>query len=81
MRIAETTNVTHSRPERIVLGRHLLELGHLPARWFSSILDACYQAQLDGVFEEEAGAIDFLKSELAKSNSALNTTGHHPKPD
>ena len=64
MRIAETTNVSKARPDRLVLGRHLIDLGYKPAPWFSSILEKCYQAQLDGVFESEADGIDFLKSEL-----------------
>ncbi|MCY2982692.1 MAG: HD domain-containing protein [Planctomycetota bacterium] len=64
MRIAETTNVSNSRPDRIILGRHLIALGYQPAPWFSSILERCYQAQLDGVFEVETDGIDFLKSEL-----------------
>ncbi len=64
--LAETTKVSHGKPDRIVLGRHLLHLGYAPARWFSSILERCYQAQLDGVFEGEIGGIDFLKSELDK---------------
>ncbi len=68
-RIAESANVTATKPERIIQGRHLLRLGHAPARWFSTVLEACYQAQLDGVFESEANGIDFLKSELAKLQS------------
>ena len=66
MQLAESTKVSLTKPDRIVLGRHLLSLGYSPARWFSPILEACYQAQLDGVFATEADGIDFLKSELDK---------------
>ncbi len=66
LQLAEMTKVSHTRPDRIILGRHLLHLGYEPARWFSSVLEKCYQAQLDGVFEGETGGIDFLKSELDK---------------
>lgn len=66
MRIAEITAVTHTKPDKIILGRHLLALGYPPSRWFNEILEICYQAQLDGVFEAEAAGIDFLKSELEK---------------
>ena len=52
-------------PDRIVLGRHLIHLGYRPAPWFGSILERCYQAQLDGVFEVEADGIDYLKAELS----------------
>lgn len=66
MRIAENTDVTQKKPDKIILGRHLLELGYTPARWFSQILETCYQAQLDGLFEAEPQGIDFLKCELEK---------------
>ncbi len=66
LKLAELTKVSHTRPDRIILGRHLLHLGYEPARWFSSVLEKCYQAQLDGVFEGETGGLDFLKSELDK---------------
>ncbi|HUP78030.1 MAG TPA: HD domain-containing protein [Pirellula sp.] len=66
MRVAESTHVSLAKPGRIVMGRHLLQLGYTPARWFNSILETCYQAQLDGVFGNEIDGIDFLKSELDK---------------
>ncbi len=66
MQVAESTNVSLAKPGRIVMGRHLLQLGYTPARWFNSILETCYQAQLDGVFGNESDGIDFLKSELDK---------------
>ena len=71
MQIAESTNVSTSRPDRIVLGRHLINLGYQPAPWFSSILEKCYQAQLDGTFEVESDGLDFLKAELNKSGHGL----------
>ena len=66
MQVAESTNVSLAKPGRIVMGRHLLQLGYTPSRWFNSILETCYQAQLDGVFGNETDGIDFLKSELDK---------------
>jgi len=66
MQLAESTNVSLAKPGRIVMGRHLVQLGYTPARWFNSILETCYQAQLDGVFGNETDGIDFLKSELDK---------------
>ena len=66
LRIAETANVTLAKPERIIMGRHLLELGYSPARWFSTVLETCYQAQLDGFFENEEDGIGFLKLELVR---------------
>ena len=69
MHIAESTDVTRTKPDKIILGRHLLELGYSPARWFGQILETCYQAQLDGVFQAEPEGIAFLKSELEKQES------------
>ena len=66
LEIAKSIDVTQTKPERIVLGRHLLALGYSPARWFSKVLEECYQAQLDGTFEDEAGGVEFLKTEIAK---------------
>ena len=76
MRLAESTNVFLKKPDPMVLGRHLLHLGYSPARWFSSILERCYEAQLDGVFANETDGIDFLKTELDKMQ--LNNQGDRP---
>ena len=65
-RIAESANVSFTKPEKIIQGRHLLDLGYSPSRWFGTVLEACYQAQLDGLFEREKDGIEFLKSELAR---------------
>lgn len=52
-------------PGPIVQGRHLVELGHRPGPGFKPILDAAFEAQLEGAFRDEAGGIlwlrDFLK--------------------
>jgi tRNA nucleotidyltransferase (CCA-adding enzyme) len=64
LRLAESIQVSHSKPERIILGRHLLELGYKPDRWFSLVLDECYEGQLDGLFESQTDGFEFLKSVL-----------------
>lgn len=61
---AEFVNVTRAKPVRIVQGRHLIALGHPPAKWFSDVLEACYQAQLDGLFENEESGIRYLKQAM-----------------
>ena len=33
-------------------------MGHKPAGWFSQVLDEAFEAQLDGVFGDEAGGLD-----------------------
>jgi tRNA nucleotidyltransferase (CCA-adding enzyme) len=62
--LASSVSILHSKPERLVQGRHLIALGHEPARWFGKTLDQCYEAQLDGVFENELDGLDYLKTVL-----------------
>jgi len=64
LQLAESIDVSHSKPERLIQGRHLIELGYVPARWFGEKLDACYEAQLDGRFECELDGIVYLKELL-----------------
>lgn len=45
---ARALGVEHRPPPRIVLGRHLLELGVEPGRGMGRILEAVYERQLDG---------------------------------
>ena len=53
-------------PKRILLGRHLIAEGHKPAGWFSEVLDEAFEAQLDGVFADEATGLVWLKERLAR---------------
>lgn len=55
-----------SAPKRIVLGRHLIAMGHKPAGWFSQVLDEAFEAQLDGVFGDEAGGLAWLTERMTK---------------
>jgi tRNA nucleotidyltransferase (CCA-adding enzyme) len=48
----------------ILLGRHLLEAGLKPGKQFRGLLDLAYAAQLDGLFENEAGAREWLAGQL-----------------
>lgn len=63
---AEELAVKDSAPKALILGRHLIALGLKPSAEFSEILDAVYEAQLDGAFADEASAVEYLKSYLAK---------------
>ncbi|APZ93244.1 CCA tRNA nucleotidyltransferase [Fuerstiella marisgermanici] len=65
MEIAGKLNVQKSSPQPIILGRHLIALGHQPDVWFGDVLRACFEAQLDGDFESEAEGIRFLKKTLS----------------
>lgn len=63
---AEALNVKDKAPQPIMKGRHLIELGYAPGPNFSEILNACYEAQLEGLFADEAAGITFLKDYLGR---------------
>jgi tRNA nucleotidyltransferase (CCA-adding enzyme) len=48
-------------PQPLVLGRHLVALGHAPGPGFKRVLDAAFDAQLDGAFADEAGGVAWLR--------------------
>ncbi len=47
-------------PKPILLGRHLVAAGRKPGPDFKAVLDAAFEAQLDGAFADEAGALAWL---------------------
>jgi len=51
-------------PKPLLLGRHLQAAGLRPGPRFKPILDAAYEAQLDGAFTDEAGAATWLEKHL-----------------
>jgi tRNA nucleotidyltransferase (CCA-adding enzyme) len=63
---AAALQLKDSAPKRLVLGRHLIAMGHKPAGWFKPVLDEAFEAQLDGVFVDEAGGLAWLKERMAK---------------
>ena len=63
---AQALQVADSAPKRIILGRHLIAQGHKPAGWFSSVLEEAFEAQLDGVFGDEASGLVWLKERMAR---------------
>ncbi len=48
----------------LLLGRHLLEAGLKPGKQFRTLLDRAYAAQLDGIFETEETAREWLRELL-----------------
>lgn len=64
--LAESMNVDRSRPKPLILGRHLISLGHRPDVWFGEVLKQCFEAQLDGQFETEEHGLQFLTSLLSE---------------
>ncbi len=62
---AHALAVADSAPTPIVLGRHLIELGMKPGRDFKPIIDAAFEAQLDGAFADEKAGIAWLRHHLS----------------
>jgi len=62
LELASGLKIDRNAPKPILLGRHLIELGHEPAPWFGKVLKQCFEAQLDGVFETEEDGFEYLKS-------------------
>ncbi len=51
-------------PRPLVLGRHLIGIGLRPGPDFKPLLDAAFEAQLDGAFSDEAGGLAWLRGRL-----------------
>lgn len=62
---ARALAIADAAPKPIVLGRHLIELGLKPGPGFTPIIDAAFEAQLDGAFADEASGRDWLRRKLA----------------
>ncbi len=61
---ANALNVMAERPKPIVLGRHLMERGIKPGPQMKPILDKCFDAQLNGEFNDLPKALEYLDSLL-----------------
>jgi tRNA nucleotidyltransferase (CCA-adding enzyme) len=61
---AARLSVEDQKPKPIVLGRHLIAHGMTPGPAFKRVLDDAFNAQLDGVFADEAGALAWLAAHL-----------------
>jgi len=58
-------------PKPLLLGRHLLALGHQAGPGFKAVLQTAFEAQLDGAFADEAGGVAWLQNYLRENPSAL----------
>ncbi len=61
---AEALQVAQAKPKPILLGRHLLELGMPASPQFKPLLEAAYEAQLDGKITTIEEAIHFIQGTL-----------------
>jgi len=59
---AKDLALEHAAPRPLLQGRHLVAIGRKPGPEFKPLLDAAFEAQLDGAFTDEAGAVAWLKA-------------------
>lgn len=57
-----------SKPQPIILGRHLIRLGRAPGKDFGPLLKEMFERQLDGEFDGEEEGIVLLKNLLERHN-------------
>lgn len=59
---ASQANATEAFLQPLLQGRDLIDQGYTPSPAFKIILDTAYEAQLDGVFDNRDGALEWLRA-------------------
>ncbi|HEY4988644.1 MAG TPA: polynucleotide adenylyltransferase [Opitutaceae bacterium] len=59
---AAALDIEAQAPRPIVLGRHLIAMGRKPGPDFKPVLEAAFEAQLDGAFADEDGGVAWLRA-------------------
>jgi tRNA nucleotidyltransferase (CCA-adding enzyme) len=59
---ASQANATEAFLQPLLQGRDLIDQGYTPSPDFKIILDTAYEAQLDGVFDNRDGALEWLRA-------------------
>jgi tRNA nucleotidyltransferase (CCA-adding enzyme) len=62
---AKELELQDAAPKPILLGRHLMSLGWAPGPKFKPVLETAFEAQLDGAFRDEAGAVAWIREQIA----------------
>lgn len=58
---ANRLRIADEAPKPIFMGRHLIEMGYKPGPEFKSMIQECFEAQLDGKFADLEGAIKYFR--------------------
>jgi tRNA nucleotidyltransferase (CCA-adding enzyme) len=56
--------VDAAKPEPLMLGRHLIQLGLKPGPHFKQLLADAFEAQLDGKFSDEQAGLEWLRTRV-----------------
>lgn len=62
--IADSLSVAEEKPQPILMGRHLINLGMKPGKEFGVILSAAFDAQMNQEFNTLEGALQWLQSRI-----------------
>ena len=62
---ARQLEIEDHAPTPLVMGRHLLEMGVQPGPDMGKLLDACYEAQLDGLFSTLNEGLSYARTKLS----------------
>jgi len=65
LKLAEVLELESQKPRPLIGGKHLIDRGYQPGPNFKKVLSACFEAQLDGEFEDEESGVIFLEKLLA----------------
>ncbi len=65
----EALNIAKGAPAAIILGRHVLSLGVKPGKQVGELVKQCYEAQLDGEFDNLVDGMKFLEKLRKKYES------------
>jgi tRNA nucleotidyltransferase (CCA-adding enzyme) len=69
---AHALAIADAAPKPIVLGRHLIALGLKPGPDFTPLIQAAFEAQLDGAFTDEQGGVAWLRQRLGLPPPGIN---------
>jgi tRNA nucleotidyltransferase (CCA-adding enzyme) len=64
---AKALAVHDAKPVPLVMGRHLIELGLSPGPQFKAILDACYEAQIEGGLMTVEEGVEYARELIGTS--------------
>lgn len=64
---AEPEPIPESEELPIILGRHLIALGRSPGPEFTPLLATCFEAQTNGIFDNEQDGVEYLKQLLGRN--------------
>ena len=82
---AERLRIADAAPKPLLMGRHLIDMGYRPSAQFKVWLDACFDAQLDGVFADLDGAIAYFRAHVVPrdpvgDSASTDVPGANPRP-